>query len=86
MISARVWARCCWDDYKAWRRGERRVAARGTRGRVYERVKKQEENEGDGSPLEAKRQRMVKLTARVFRKDGGPVETYDLGTKEMTNG
>ena len=33
-----TWLRSLWEDFKAWRRGERRVAPRGVmRGRIYEK-------------------------------------------------
>ena len=68
------------EDFAAWRRGEVRVGARGSRGRVF--VKK------DGTPPEAPgavvtKKRVVKITARVTRAAGGPVEHYDLVDKEM---
>lgn len=25
-----------WEDFKAWRRGEKRIAPRGAKGRIYE--------------------------------------------------
>ena len=30
-----AWLRSFWEDVKAYRRGERRVAPRGARGRIY---------------------------------------------------
>ena len=83
-MSIKAWLKTFWEDYKAWKRGERRVGARGSRGRVYERKEGYQPAPNAGSTT---RSRSVTLTARVFRKNGGPVEYYDLNSKkEMTNG
>ncbi len=68
------------EDFAAWRRGEKRVGARGSRGRVF--VKR------DGTPLGAPgaitdRKRTIKVTARVIRAAGGPVEHYNLVEREI---
>ncbi len=68
------------EDFAAWRRGERRVGARGSRGRVF--VKR------DGTPSDPagaveERKRTIKLTARVFRAAGGPIEHYNLVEREI---
>lgn len=64
--------RTFWEDVKARRRGETRVAPRGTRGRVYAKP------EG-GSPagMVATSRPKAAMTARIIRKDG---TIEDLGT------
>ena len=51
-----------WSDFKAWKKGERRIAPRNQRGRVYE-------------PTPHKSN--VKITAKVIRKNG-EIEIYNL--------
>lgn len=46
--------------FRAWRRGERRIAPHGVRGRVYARA-------GEGSGVRAKARPEAKITARVYR-------------------
>lgn len=76
----RTWIRDLIDDFRAWRRSEVRVGPRGSRGRVY-RKKDGAEPEAPGGVT--KRKRHVKVSARVFRAAGGPVEHLDLVSKEM---
>ncbi len=66
------------EDFWAWRRGERRVGARGSRGRVF--VKRDGTPHGaPGAKVDIKR--VVKITARVTRAAGGPAENYVLTNK-----
>jgi hypothetical protein len=63
------------EDFKAWRRGERRVAP-GLRGRVYVRKEDEAAPPDDGvkrSPHKAN----LKLSARVTRADG-TIENYTI--------
>lgn len=56
-----------WQDFKAWRRGEKRIAPRNVRGRVYER------KNGDNAPAgrhQSKAAGVAVLKARVIRLDG----------------
>ena len=64
-----------WQNFKAWRRGERRSGPRGARGRVYER------KSDDGRRVKTKT--VFRVTAKVIRADGSPDEFYNLseGTK-----
>lgn len=61
-----------WEDAKAWRRGERRVAPHGTRGRVYRRKK------GDvpAGPMPGTATGTATMTAKIVRADG---TVEDLG-------
>ena len=54
-----------WSDYKAWRRGLRRIAPRGSRGRIYE--------PREPTPHKSS----VKITAKVTRANGD-IEIYNL--------
>lgn len=60
------------DRWRAWRRGERRVAPHAVRGRVYRR---REDDEEPGR-LATKAKGSVSISARVFRADG---TVEDLG-------
>ena len=66
-----------WQNFKAWRRGERRIAPSGTRGRVYASAE---------SPLAGAHKVETKTTymtlAKVIRADGRPDEHYNL-TEDM---
>lgn len=55
------------EAYGAWRRGERRVAPHGVRGRVYER-------KGEAGSLTAMAQPTATIKARVFRAATGKWE------------
>lgn len=68
------------EDFAAWRRGERRVGARGSRGRVFVR-KDGTSSEMTGAITD--RKRIIKVTARVIRAAGGPIEHYDLVEREI---
>ncbi len=70
-----------WADFSAWRRGERRVAPRGVRGRIYE---KRGEIAGGSAGHRVKHETTFRVTARVIRADGSPDEHYDL--TETDNG
>lgn len=63
-----------WQDFKAWRRGEYRVAAYGGRGRVYAR----RDEEAPSAAMQVTARTTYKTLARVIRKDGRPVEYYEL--------
>ncbi len=58
-----------WADFKAWRRGDRRVAPAGCRGRIYEKR--------DGAHR-VNHETTFRVRARVIRADGSPDEHYDL--------
>ncbi len=62
-----------WQNYKAWRRGERRVAARGARGRIYE-----QKNPPPSAAHEVKTKTTYTTLARVIRADGSPDEHFNL--------
>jgi len=49
------------EVFQAWRRGDKRVAPHGSRGRVYERP-------GEGG-VKAKARPEAKMTVRVFRAE-----------------
>ena len=66
-----------WQDFKAWRRGERRIAPYGTRGRVYE---KRDAPSSGAHVIETKTTYMT--LAKVIRADGRPDEHYNL-TEDM---
>ena len=63
-----------WQDFKAWRRGEYRVAAYGTRGRVYAR----RDEEAPDAPMQVSARTTYKTLAHVIRKDGRPDEYLEL--------
>ncbi len=65
--------RAVWQNYKAWRRGERRVAPYGARGRIYE-----QKNAPPSSALEVETKTTYTTLARVIRADGSPAEHYNL--------
>lgn len=65
-----------WQDFKAWRRGERRVAPAGCRGRIYERHG--EIAGGSAGAHRVKHKTTFRVSARVIRADGSPDEHYDL--------
>ena len=69
-----LWA---WEDFKAWRRGERRVAPHGTTGRIYER--KGSDSGGLLKPVEAKPE--VVIEASVFRAATGQWEKLGVIAK-----
>lgn len=75
-----TWIKDTIGDFHAWRRGEIRVGPRGSRGRVYRR-RDGTEPEAPGGRTD--RKRVVKITAKVFRAAGGPVERLDLVSKEI---
>ena len=62
-----------WRNFKAWRRGERRIAPFGTRGRVYEY-----KDAPSSSAMEIATKTTYTTLARVIRADGRPDEHYDL--------
>lgn len=65
-----------WHDFRAWRRGDRRIAPAGSRGRIYEK-----RAGGPVGPHQVKTETTFKTTARVIRADGSPDEFYDLSEK-----
>jgi hypothetical protein len=61
--------RVLWEDLKAFRRGERRIAPRSIhRGRVYAR--KDEDTNSGGFTFIAKREPKATLTMKITRADG----------------
>ena len=62
-----------WQNFKAWKRGERRTAPSGTRGRVYE-----QKDAPLSSAMEVDTQMSYTTLARVIRADGRPDEHYNL--------
>ncbi len=77
-----------WRDVKAWRRGERRIAPRGVRGRIYEKraAPLGEIPGGSAGAHRAPTKTTFRMMARVIRADGSPDEHYDLsdGGKPMS--
>lgn len=66
--------RWLWEDWKAYRRGERRIAPRGSRGRIYEK-----KSGGTSQPGHRHMRGGVKeieVTARKIHADG---TVEDLG-------
>ena len=63
-----------WQDYKAWRRGEYRVAPYGARGRVYAR---RNEEVPDAS-MQVSARTTYKTLARVISEEERPDEYYEL--------
>lgn len=53
--------RILWEDVKAWWRGERRVAPRNVRGRVYAR------RDESGGTMSAKARLKGRMSLRVYR-------------------
>lgn len=65
------------EAFRAWRRGERRIAPAGVRGRVYAR-------KGGGSPgISAKTTLQAKMTQRVFRAAEGAWYRRNPATGEL---
>ncbi len=62
-----------WQNYKAWRRGERRIAPYGARGRVYA-----QKDLPPSAALEVETKTTYTTLARVIRADGSPDEHYNL--------
>lgn len=61
--------RVLWEDFKAFRRGERRIAPRSiTRGRIYER--KSVDQPSSGSGFAVRRTPKATLTMEITRADG----------------
>ena len=77
------------QDFKAWRRGEVRVA-RGLRGRTHMRKSDIQAagEQGSSSVVKAPHKTTVRMTARHIHADGSPDTLYDLGTmkQETPNG
>ncbi len=77
-----------WDHFKAKRRGEKKVAPYGTRGRVYQPA----EGEPDmnaGNVMTVKKEPKVTIRAKVTRTDGtvedhGVVASTEAGTVTTT--
>lgn len=62
--------RVLWEDFKAWRRGEYRVAPRTVTGRVYAR-----RSESQGAPAARARSRpRARMIIRVYRAATGTWE------------
>ena len=79
------WIRRLTGDYKAWWRGERRIAPKhAVRGRLYE---KKDDPKAKAGPHFAKPRATVKVTGRVIRANGtiediGPVSAEAIETKQ----
>lgn len=58
------------ESFKAWRRGERRVAPHGVRGRVYEKKDPQHDTTGSGGGREISSRGTATLHMKVLRQDG----------------
>ena len=54
------------DQFRAWRRGERRIAPYGVRGRVYERVKEPEKADDHNASAHGR----AALEMKIVRADG----------------
>ena len=72
MLKRILWA---WEDWKARRRGERRVAPYGATGRIYERIVEKES--GPTRSIKVKTEGIVSISARKFNAATGQWE--DLG-------
>ena len=70
-----------WQNFKAWRRGERRIAPSGTRGRVYE-----QKNASSSGAHEVETKTTYTVLARVIRADGRPDEYYNLTEGKKLHG
>ena len=68
------WLRWLWEDFKAYRRGERRIAPRGARGRIYERKAGPQKRAGWHEAKGGVKK--IEVRARVLRASG---EVEDLG-------
>ncbi len=62
-----------WQNFRAWRRGERRVVPSGIRGRVYE-----QKSAPAAGPTMIDTKTTYKTLAKVIRADGSPDEHYNL--------
>ena len=65
------------DWYRAYRRGERRIAPAGVRGRVYEK------REGGGNPMATRAKLKADLSLRVYRKEENAWYKIDKTTGEL---
>lgn len=65
-----------WQDFQAWRRGERRVAPHGVRGRVYSRT-------GKPGNIAARTKLEAKMSVRVYRAEEGVWYRQNPVTGEM---
>lgn len=72
------WLSDKWQDFKAWRRGEKRIAK--GRGRVYER-----KEGGRIEPMPAGVAVSAKITAKVIRADGS-IEEYEATNVRIGDG
>lgn len=70
----RTWLYWAREDQKARKRGEVRVAPKGTRGRIYER---QTNEPSSPTTLTAKGEPLASISARVYR--AAEDKWYDLG-------
>ncbi len=68
-----------WQDFKAWRRGERRIGAYGARGRIWE---KRNPVVPPSTATKVNAKTVYKTLAKVIRADGRPDEHYNL-SKDM---
>ena len=67
------------EDFKAYRRGERRVAPRGHSGRIYQ--KKDGSIDNSGTNVEIGSSPKVDLVVTVIRKDGTTEIVPNVKTK-----
>ena len=76
------WLKWLWEDAKAWRRGDRRIAPRGARGRIYRR--KGAEGRGPGKPpnvvIARPKPRVFIAPRRVYRAAEGRWHDIDNET------
>ena len=70
-----TYIRGVWQDYKAWRRGERRIGSYGARGRIWE---KRNLVVPPSTATRVNTKTVYKTLARVIRADGRPDEHYNL--------
>lgn len=74
--------RVLWEDLKAFRRGERRIAPRSvTRGRVYAR---KNEDTPSGSHFATKREPKATLSMKITRADGSVERVVVPATVSVT--
>jgi hypothetical protein len=73
------------EDVKAWRRGEKRVAPRGARGRVYALRNGETPAVGSGTTFLFRKEPTANLVMRVIRADGS-VETIKVPAQVNRNG
>lgn len=78
----RMFVKSLIEDFKAYRRGEKRVAPRGTRGRIYAPTEGKSEV---GTTFRAKADPVATLIMKITRTDG-TVERVTVPAKVKFNG